>query len=194
MAKQPADRYPTAQAMADALRDALRGDTAATLVTSDRTVVAAPSGVAGDEAGDVRFDPTVLDSIERKLARHVGPIAKRLVDSASRKADSIETLCETLARSIQGSAERTAFLGEALGAVRTQFGAGGTQIGSAPRSPIPAAEIERVQRDLAKIMGPIARVLVKRALGSAGSAQALRESLAVHVEKPADRAAFLKGS
>ena len=194
MAKQPADRYPTAQAMADALRDALRGDTAATLVTSDRTIVAAPSGVAGGEAGDVRFDPTVLDSIERKLARHVGPIAKRLVDSASRKADSIETLCETLARSIQGPAERTAFLGEALGAVRTQFGAGGTQIGSAPRSPIPVAEIERVQRDLAKIMGPIARVLVKRALGSAGSAQALRESLAVHVEKPADRAAFLKGS
>lgn len=194
MAKQPADRYPTAQAMADALRDAVRGDTTATVVASDRTVVAAPMAAARDQAGDPRFDATLLDSIEGKLARHVGPIAKRLIDSASRKADTIESLCETLARSIHGPAERTAFLGEALGVVRTQLGASGTQIRSTASSAIPAAEIERVQRDLAKVMGPIARVLVKRALGSAGSAQALREALAIHIEKPAERAAFLKGS
>lgn len=193
MAKHSADRYPTAQAMADALRDAMRTDGTATVV-ADRTTVLAPAGGGQVEAGPPQFDPTVLDSIERKLARHVGPIAKRLVQTASRKAATVESLCEALARSIEGPQERSAFLGEAIGLARTQLGANGTRIGPAAGSTIPADDIERVQRDLTKVMGPIARVLVKRALGSAGSAQALRETLAGHIDGQADRAAFLKGS
>ena len=205
MAKDPADRYPTAQAMADALRDAMRADATATVVgptanvVTDGTIVQVPAGVGQNEAGlpnfdAPHFDSTMLDSIERKLARHVGPIAKRLVDTASRRANTVESLCETLARSIERPQERAAFLNDALGVARSQLGGSGTRIGSGINSAIPADQVERVQRDLTKVVGPIARVLVKRALGSAASAQALREALAGHIEKPADRAAFLKGN
>jgi serine/threonine protein kinase len=192
LAKKPADRFATAQAMADALRDAMRGDAAATS-TSDRTLVVTP---ARDDLA-APFDPVILDSIERRLARHVGPIAKRLVQSAIRKADTVEGLCEALSRTIEEPKERSLFLNETMGIVRTQLGAttartGTTAPGANPA--IPADEVEGVQRDFARFMGPIAKVLIKRAIGSASSARDLREKLATHIDNPRDRATFLKGT
>ena len=202
LAKKPADRFATAQAMADALRDSMRGDAAAA-TTSDRTIVVTPheaadrgSGTARDEPEGPRFDPIVLDSIERRLARHVGPIAKRLVQSAIRKVDTVESLCEALSRSIEEPKERSLFLNETTGIVRTQMGA--TTARTTTTAPgtnpaIPGDEVESVQRDFARFMGPIAKVLIKRAVGSASSAQDLREKLAAHIDNPRDRATFLKG-
>ena len=56
-----------------------------------------------------------------------------------------------------------------------------------------AAEIEQVQQDLTHYLGPIAKLLVKRAAGSATSTAALREAVAQHLEVPAERATFLSG-
>jgi serine/threonine-protein kinase len=46
------------------------------------------------------------------------------------------------------------------------------------------------ERELARFVGPIAKVLVKRALGSP-TVEAFRRALAGHIEKEADRATFL---
>ena len=202
LAKRPADRFATAQAMAEALRDSMRGDAVAT--ASDGTTVVTPhevanrsSGTGRDEHDGPRFDPIILDSIERRLARHVGPIAKRLVQSAIRKADTVESLCETLSRSIEEPKERSLFLNESLGIVRTQLGATTARTSTVPPgtdAAIPADQVESVQRDFARFMGPIAKVLIKRAIGSASSAQDLREKLAAHIDNPRDRATFLKGT
>ena len=196
MAKHPADRFATAQSMADALRDAMRTDPVVA-TTSDRTIVVPhrpPSEAvpAHGDAGTVRFDQSVLDSIERRLAQHVGPIAKRLVQTASRKAETMENLCETLARSIDEPKQRSLFLNDTMGIVRTQVGATVSRTAIGLSSAIPAEQIEQVQRDLTRFMGPIAKVLVRRAIGSARTAEELRQNLAAHIENARDRASFLK--
>jgi hypothetical protein len=150
------------------------------------------AGAANVVASALRVRSNGARQHRRKTRTPVGPIAKRLLESASRKSETVERLCETLALSIQGQPARSAFLGKAMGVAKTQLGASGRRAGSATASPIPAADIERVQRDPAKVMGPISRVLGKRALGSAASPQAVREVLAVPIESAAERAAFLK--
>jgi serine/threonine-protein kinase len=54
------------------------------------------------------------------------------------------------------------------------------------------AETERAERALAGYLGPIAKVLVKRALRTALTPAALWDALATHIEREADRAAFLR--
>jgi serine/threonine-protein kinase len=53
-------------------------------------------------------------------------------------------------------------------------------------------EAERAERALAVHLGPIAKVLVRRALPNATTPAAFWEKLATHIERDADRAAFLR--
>ena len=69
--------------------------------------------------------------------------------------------------------------------------AGGSS-GAAGSTAISDAEIERAQRELTRHMGPIAKVMVKRALASATTPDQLLQTLAAHIERPADREAFLR--
>lgn len=55
-------------------------------------------------------------------------------------------------------------------------------------------ETERAERALAQYVGPIARVLVRRAVQRISSAAGLWEALAAHIERPDERAAFLRQS
>ncbi len=57
---------------------------------------------------------------------------------------------------------------------------------------ITGAEVERAELALAEYLGPIAKVLVKRALKTATSPFVLWEALAIHIEHETDRAAFLR--
>jgi hypothetical protein len=59
-------------------------------------------------------------------------------------------------------------------------------------SSLSEAEIECVQRELARHIGPIAKVLVKRALATAQTPQQLWDALATHIEHPGDRESFLR--
>jgi len=59
-------------------------------------------------------------------------------------------------------------------------------------SHIAAREVTRAEQALAEYLGPIARVLVKRALPAAQSPEALWDALALHIDGDADRAAFLR--
>jgi eukaryotic-like serine/threonine-protein kinase len=61
-----------------------------------------------------------------------------------------------------------------------------------PSSSIPSEEIERAQRALAATLGPIARILVRRALGQARTSSELWDLLAMHIGPAAERAAFLR--
>jgi serine/threonine-protein kinase len=57
---------------------------------------------------------------------------------------------------------------------------------------ITVAESERAERALAEYLGPIAKVLVKRALKTAESPAVLWDALAAHIERASDRTAFLR--
>jgi serine/threonine protein kinase len=184
MAKARESRYASARVMADALRGAL-GDPALT----ERTVVIPPRPpAAAAMAPSGAIDDVTLDTIERRLARHVGPIARRLVREAARHTNSVEALCETVSRNIGPPADRQRFMTESME---------GTIVQSAPRSVVASAtisaeQITRVERALTKALGPIAKVLVKRALPSTASEAALWEQLATHIQRAPDREAFLR--
>ena len=45
---------------------------------------------------------------------------------------------------------------------------------------------------LTQFVGPIARVLVRRAAANASSVELLWQALATHIDSPAERAAFLR--
>ena len=97
-----------------------------------------------------------------------------------------------MAESIDAPLERQRFLTD----VRARIERGGTlgsstaglSIGSTTLS---ADEIGKVEQDLTHYLGPIAKLLVKRAAAQATSSAALRHAVAQHLEVPAERATFL---
>ena len=170
LAKDKAERFGSAAAMAAALLAAMQAG-------GDETVIAGSGSAAG------AFDTAVIERLERRLALYVGPIARHLMRTASRTSGSVEQLCATLAASIEGPAERTRFAQEARAAaagLATMTGA------------IPEAEVEAMQLALARHVGPVARVLVKRMRPGAGSIGALWRAAALHIEDERARAAFLR--
>lgn len=202
--KPPEARFASAEAMAAALRAAVSLDGG---TPSDHTVirpghgarpVRAPSSDPAPTLAPV-FDSAVVSTIERKLTQYVGPIAHYLVQSAIRRADSIEALCESLARSIDQPNDRDVFtteLRQQLGRVPAPRLAGtqaGTRTGTmvSHQLDISAAERARVQTELTRYIGPVASVFVKRELAEAISVSDLWERLARRIEQAEERRAFL---
>ena len=130
LTKDRDERFPSAQAMADALRAAGRGATAReagsdeTMVTGDRSSARPMSGTS---AGISIFDEVTLDTIERRLARYIGPIARRLVRDAAKRTQSVESLCDNVARNIGSPAERARFLSDVLSGTASRTGASGSR-------------------------------------------------------------------
>lgn len=184
LAKRPEDRFATAAEMAEALRRA-EGTAPTRSPEPDATVVAPPAATA--------FDEITLTRIERLLTEHVGPIARRLVRDAARRAASPETLVAELARGIDALPERERFVTRALGEPTGRTGR--TALGSATRPPTGAvkpAALEQAQFALTRFVGPIARILVRRAAGRARSEAELWELLAAHIDAPQEREDFLR--
>jgi serine/threonine-protein kinase len=205
LAKLPGERFATADEMAAALRRAIAG----TPADDDRTIIGAPIGSAPQVApAAAAFEPDLLATLQRKLTPYVGPIAGRLVQSAARKASSIEDLFDTLAGGIGKQAERDRFLREAASAIptgsRTAPGrektapgaAGATGDGGATppgqSAPVPSETAQLAQRELTRILGPIAALLVRRTLPGAVSTEDLWLKLSAHIDSPRDRDAFLR--
>ena len=150
----------------------------------------------------------MLSTLQRRLAHHMGPIAFRLVSSAARTAVTMDALCDTLARNIASAAEREEFRTAALrdcGQAGRRTGLATAGLATAglggsltarqaawPRPPVvPPDVILRAQTELTRHIGPIARVLAKRALARSASPSEFWAQLAQRIERPSDRAAFL---
>jgi serine/threonine-protein kinase len=185
-AKQPAARFASAAAMAQALRAAVPTDgppaQAATVVLPS---AAPPAGVL--------IDPATARLIESALSRAVGPIARHLLQRALAQAGSAEAAVRVLADGIEEPAQRQAFLRATAGTL------GGVATGikpaaaPAPASTLPPEACDRIARELGRHLGPIAPVLVRRAAATAGSVEQLRAALAAHITDDNDRRAFLSG-
>lgn len=193
LTRDPAQRFASADAMNVALGNALRGTALSAVPGSEATIVAgSPGAVIGPH----------LQEIERKLAAYVGPIAGYLVRSASGRSTSIEELCRSLSTNIDKTEHREAFLRDALRASRTASGTGtGTALPAstliapqpnAATSGIAQADIDRAQTELARYIGPIATLLMRRERAAALGAEDLWQRLAKHIEKPAERETFLR--
>jgi serine/threonine-protein kinase len=178
LAKTPEERFASAAEMDAALREAMAQP--GTPADSDNTVVMPRA------SAPAVFDHAVLAEIERELAAYLGPIARAMVQSAARRAPTLEALRDLVARDIEKPAERERFL-------RGSTKSGVTRApGTAPTPTLGAPLLEEAQKALAHFIGPIASVIVRRTALKAHSPADFWENLAAHIEKPADRAAFLK--
>jgi hypothetical protein len=206
MGKQPEDRFDTGHEMAEALRQVLgvgRGDGA-----NDPTRISPVAQLAGAAplqratpadarpGTEPRLDADTLLALEQKLTGYIGPIARILMRTTAGRSRSIADLCSQLALSIADGAERERFRREIDMLIRARALAADGAVppgGRTTRSDrLPEHELERVQEVLAQYVGPIARVLVRRATADASSVEALWLSLSNHIDSPTERAAFLR--
>lgn len=135
------------------------------------------------------FPDTLLAQLESALLKYMGPIAKVLVRKVARESSSTEALCRLLAENIPVPAQQAAFLLEA-----------GALCGIAPSNGVPsstsaaaldAEQLAAVQQHLANYIGPLAKVLVRRAQKNCANLTELCHALAQHIENEHDRRAFL---
>jgi len=191
LAKEPRARYANASAFREAVLAALGQPTpsavsreavyALPVATEYAPTERIPTGVAPptDSASPTHWDPSVLAQVEASLARHVGPLAAVMVRRAAKECHDLPALQARLAEQITSASAREAFLGQGSKAGTGGTGGGATASrGSAPvphtfapaggtfagaTTPVNETLMDQSLRLLSAHLGPIARVVVKRA-------------------------------
>jgi serine/threonine-protein kinase len=143
------------------------------------------------------WDPAVLKQIEQQLARLVGPVAKVLVHRAASVTTDISRLYRMVGETLANPDERSAFL---AGRQKLQGVAPRDAEATAAQERTPAtgvtvqltaAAIEEATRKLTAYVGPIAKVVAKRAAAQATSRRHFIQLLAENLTDPKERAKFL---
>jgi eukaryotic-like serine/threonine-protein kinase len=205
LAKNPDQRFASADAMAQALREAvleapgggLANVEAATVLVQAPGLPSEPSVIVG--GAEFATDDALISTLERKLAHYTGPIARLLVQSAIKKTDRLDELFASLARNIENPGDRERFLHEARshfemrgrGGASTRSGLRRTASSNPPTAGFSSVDLKRIERELARYVGPIAKVLVGREAAKARSLPELWDALALNIETGAERAAFM---
>jgi hypothetical protein len=200
MEKSRDKRFSSAREMADALRYPAGELALAHSPLSEADTIAARQMPVAEPADPERIDEAALKRIERRLAFYIGPIARHVLRTAARDTNSVEALCEAVSLHIGPADERQQFLSETRPAARPGIETtpsppvvpGALPTNAESTADITAGQIERAERALAGVLGPIARMMVRRALPDAGSEADLWERLASHIEDASDRAEFLR--
>jgi class 3 adenylate cyclase len=143
-----------------------------------------------------RFEPAVLARVENALAESIGPLARVLVRKAARTAPDLAALYELLAVAVP-DAQRAGFrlrLGALAGVSApppaTPPRAAPASAPAAPGRPLSAEVLAEAAQRLAVYIGPVAKLLVKRAAEQARGTRDLYERLARHIDDPRDRQRF----
>ena len=159
------------------------------------------------------WDATVLTQFERALASYIGPMARVLVKQSAKRAVDVAGLTKLLAEHIEKPVDRTEFTtrvgaltGTAVSSTKprsTTVGSGvGSGVGSSSGSgsgsrltgtgtPLSEATLEFALKTLAQHIGPIARVVVKKASGQAKTREQFFELLADQGPAGVDRAKLI---
>ncbi|HEY4167794.1 MAG TPA: serine/threonine-protein kinase [Reyranella sp.] len=222
MGKHPEDRFSSGHEMAEALRQILgtlateaQEKTRRPSVGITATVVMPPTASAGQAApppsgaapsvepsassltarrvqGHPPIEASTLQMLEQKLIAYLGPIARVMVRSAAGRAQGLDALCAELAAAVPEGSERESFRREVAPLLRTRPPATDDEPSRGSIGSFHEPELERAQRALTQYVGPIARVLVRRAAREASSIDGLWQALSMHIELPAERAAFMR--
>lgn len=136
----------------------------------------------------VEFPQAILTQLGVILNKYMGPIAKVLVRKASRECMDLEQLCQCLAKNIPVEAQRSVFLHEAeslCGIVQEP------PVSIRSTHALDPQQIAAVEQHLARHIGPLAKVLVRRAQRDCSTLAELCGAMAQHIENARDREAFL---
>ncbi|HST02195.1 MAG TPA: serine/threonine-protein kinase [Usitatibacter sp.] len=174
-------RFKPGTATSSAMKPAERSQRAATAVR------AAPA---------LSIDPAALEEIERSLSRHVGPLAGVLVKRTQAESGSIEDFFRALAESIPDRDEQKAFL-KKMALVKPKVDSTAPPVKTVPAAPSPTRSaftpdvLSTAEKRLAQYIGPLAKVLIRRAAESSGNLKELYAQLATHIDSEEERSAFL---
>jgi hypothetical protein len=152
----------------------------------------------------VQLDPAFIERLASALAREIGPVAKLIVRRAAERAAHEGALLDAVAEHVP-AASRAGFLARRADLLGTpRAAAPPVPATSAPDQPGPQARqatgplqqigpevLARAERMLTTRIGPVARILVRRVAKEAASPRDLFEGLAVHIDDPEVRKAFL---
>jgi class 3 adenylate cyclase len=147
------------------------------------------------------FDAAVLARIEGALAESIGPLARLLVRKAAKSAPDLPALCQALDVALP-EALRAAFrrrLGNIGGPPPTPTApparpsVAPSPAEAAAGRPLTPEVLAEASDRLAVYIGPVARLLVKRAAKEASSTKDFYERLAAHIDDPQGRRRFAAG-
>lgn len=137
--------------------------------------------------------PETLAAIEQNLQQHIGPLSKVLVRKVSAQASNIEMLTEMLSRFIDSEPARNTFLSVSHALVTQASRARGAAVSSnATAGRLDPGLVAAAEAQLTGYLGPVARLLVKKAAARSADDQAFYELLARELKDPGERAAFLR--
>jgi eukaryotic-like serine/threonine-protein kinase len=212
--KSPAKRFQNAASFRTAILAEYAQPLNSTL--SETTIIPSGSRVSAGEPGPpsapqstplsgastpppTGWPAPVLAGVEIELARFVGPVARVLVRRAARIHKDLVSLTAAVVDAIERLEDREAFARAVTGSGLTALRARTT---AAPETPVPAApsneraltaaELEHTTRLLTTYVGPIARVLVKRAAAAGGTRRDFFNQVAQCLESEAQRERFLR--
>ncbi len=162
-----------------------------------------------DDSPTAVFDwqPDVLGIVEDNLALHIGPLAKVLAKRTARKASDIEELYQLLAEYVPTEREKNIFLGKRLVRGQTQRPSTQGSYQAADRHEVGAPfkgdqrsgtvstwepeVLRKAEERLAVYVGPVAKVLVKKAAKNTSSTKDLYQVLSKEIPKERDQRHFL---
>jgi tRNA A-37 threonylcarbamoyl transferase component Bud32 len=185
LAKSPDARFQTAREFRLALAVAV-GAASSLDGADDATLLNMSAGAL--PPAPKTWDDTILTTAERELARFVGPLAKLLVRKAAAKTTDVGELYSILATNIGDPQQRRRFVEEPhAGDTHAQASRAGTHTGggthpgggateassshrtrstgggTAPAVPLEQAFVDDVTARLAVYLGPIAKIVAKKA-------------------------------
>ncbi|HKB63091.1 MAG TPA: serine/threonine-protein kinase [Burkholderiales bacterium] len=195
LAKKAEDRYASAREFAEALAKGFesRGsESAPTEATLLPTII-------HQDRRDTTFPPPgwaaePLRELEELLAPYVGPMARVLVRRSAKTTTDGPALVRLLAEKIPSERDAKAFAAAALEKVFAGARTEAAPDRSSPNlsnKPVEAVDIDKAAGQLAPYVGPIAKVMVKKAAAQARDLKAFYQRLAENLD-PEDRARFLK--
>jgi serine/threonine-protein kinase len=207
LAKAPEARFQNARAFQDAMRTVVTGDMRA-LAASDATVLNLAE-VELQPPSIAVWDDTVLNTIERQLARVVGPVAKMLVRRAATQAHDVTELYSLLSNSIDDAELRQRFAAErtipdaGMSGSRPVMATTGSRV-SAPHAersrltgtsrvatkPLDPSFVDETTARLAVYLGPIAKIVARKAAQQAKTQQEFVHIVAGQIGTQ-DRRSFL---
>jgi len=204
LAKKAEQRYTSAQAFKESLAKAIGHPVdaaaweqtivrAAPLLPPVRPSIPTPRGPT--PAGAPSWDPGLLALAEQTLARYLGPLAPVLVRRAARETDNVHSFCAQLAQQVTDPAARQAFLGRMQGSSSmsgTALGSSASALaGLAGSGKLSDGLLDQSRQLLAKHIGPIAGIVVKKAAAAGGERSAFFIRICAAVDDPQARAGLL---
>jgi serine/threonine-protein kinase len=142
----------------------------------------------------VTFDRETLKRVENELAKHIGPIASVVIRAAARKTYTVAGLADLVSADITDDKARAAFVKKFSGDKSAPTGdpARTQSMQSSAPSNIDPKTLARAEAALAKHIGAVARIVVRRAAAKARDPGELYLLIAEEIEDKDERKAFVR--